>query len=511
MVFVPKREWLHHGLVFRRPMVSSRNGRFCGGMKLSVERLFMMTLLIFYLGFSWWAINLHPQTEQAMDNIPMDLPGSVETPTSRISPLYNSNNSINNHLEKLSSVDFYACCGLGHRLVRMSQAAYIARERNFSVRSFWGWCGEQNPVEVFSYLFRPYYATEVPHVRSGNQVLPFYNEVPGFRAIARNGTKSDATCPCNTDKIDSDLELYQSLRTRFRGSARMNDFVREHFVNATVVGIHVRTGNGEVGDFEQKGRDISDPDLWVHQVCTLLQGLWQLEHLKKPPIVFVATDSPSMVARFRNELTSINVPVYDLPQSERRKEGEGVLFGTSAKVYNTAENKSLIDDSTSCLQGWSDTITDMLLLSHADIVVASRPSSFVQTLPMSLAFGKPKQDRVFQEVYCEIISQSELTVNKTLGSQEEWTESDPTMQCYESYEDWCCNHSTWIKFRHTGPKGHTKVISREFVRFPQHHHIEANIEYKGLRNRTMNCQRPRRGRVGGGWKDKCLPHSWTSE
>jgi hypothetical protein len=476
-------------------------------MKFQGERLFLAILLIIYLGFSLltWKLVLH--AEHAMQAVSVDISGPVEVSDRRAtSSLYN--NSDDKILEKLASVDFYACCGVGHRLVRMSLAAYVARQRNFSLRNFWGWCGENNPVEVFSHLFRPYYSKEVANVRSVNQVLPFYNEVPGFRALVRNGPYPDGTCPCVAEKIDSDLELYQSLRTRFRGSDRVSSFVRERFANATVVGIHIRSGNGEVGDFEQKGRDIADAESWVHQVCALLQGLLQSTHLKKPPVVFVATDTPSMVARFRNEFGSINVSVYDLPQRGRRKEGGGVLFGTSDKVYNTAENKTLFDDSTSCLQGWSDTITDMLLLSYADIVVASRPSSFVQTLPMSIAFGKPEQDRILKEVFCEIISKSQEEV--TLGSKG-WIESDPTLQCYESYEDWCCNHSTWINFRHLGPKGHVKVTSREFVRFPQMDDIETKKEYKGLRNRTKTCQRPRRGRMGGGWKDKCLPHSWTPE
>ena len=159
-----------------------------------------------------------------------------------------NNQNQTNPLEDLSSVDYFACCGLGHRLVRMSLAHFVARQRNLSLRSFWGWCGERHPVEVFSYLFRPYPANEVAHVQSKHIIIPFHNEVPGFSAVVRKPTMSNLSqCRCHTDKIDADLELYLSLRRRFREASIVDDFVRHHFRNATVLGIHVRAGNGESG------------------------------------------------------------------------------------------------------------------------------------------------------------------------------------------------------------------------------------------------------------------------
>lgn len=216
-----------------------------------------------------------------------------------------------------------------------------------------------------------------------------------------------------------------------------------------------------------------------------------------------------MVARFRSEFAAIHVPVLELQQEGRRTEGSGVLFGTSDKVYNTAKNvMDHVDDHSSCLQGWMDTITDMLLLSHTDVVVAARPSSFVQTMPMSIAFGKPRNSRVMHDVYCEIIPKFEEMFDNS-EERNQWVETDPAIQCFDTYESWCCNHSTWIKFHHSGPKGHSKVISKEFVRFPPLADVGTLQNYKGIRNRTTDCGRPKRGRAGGGWKDKCLPHVWT--
>lgn len=499
------------------------------------------------------------------------------------------------NLEELSSVDYYACCGLGHRLIRMTLAAYVARQNNFTLRNFWGWCGEQQPVEVFSYLFRPVPAEEVAHFTSRNMVIPFYNEVPGFPALVRKATSTmdgnghpnnlqqqqqqqqlqsrqvrqdenphqqqptadPGSCVlCPADKVQSDLDLYSSLRDRFRHKQLVDDFVQTHFENATVIGIHVRAGNNEGGDFDQKGRGISNPDLWVKDIRDLVESqLLGGKHksgndetddksflLSKPPIIYLATDTPSMVRRFRHQFATINIPVVDLPQQGRPQEGMGVLFGESDKVHNKGdvvkqsgtddrrhhddhENKSNGDgvggdDYSSCLKGWSDTVADMLLLSHADVVIAGKPSSFVQTLPMSLAFGKPMADRKLtlkNKVYCEVIPRyrqvsSVLNGTSVNGDVDEWEETSPTMQCYGSYADWCCNYSTWIKFHYKGPKGHDKVIAKEFVRFQPT--FPAGLpsmkdHHKVMRNRTANCLRPRRGREGGGWRDKCLPHSWV--
>jgi hypothetical protein len=42
--------------------------------------------------------------------------------------------------ESASSVDYMACCGLGHRLSKLSEANYLAEQFRFGLRSFWGYC-----------------------------------------------------------------------------------------------------------------------------------------------------------------------------------------------------------------------------------------------------------------------------------------------------------------------------------------------------------------------------------
>jgi hypothetical protein len=458
-------------------------------------------------------------------------------------------------LEDLSSVDFFACCGIGHRLVRMSLAHFVAKQRNFTLRGFWGWCGEKSPVEVFSYLFRPYTADEVSHVTNRNTVIPFYNEVPGFDMLVRTNHNSPkhnshshshnnrtTACACQQDKIDSDLEFYTSLRTRFRKAPLLvvDDFVQRHFRNATVLGIHVRAGNGETGDFIAKGRTIENPETWVRHVCSLLQDF--LSHqinpttLKLyPPVLYIATDTPSMISLFRKQLQLDNnqvhiLPVLDLPQ-QRQEQGKGVFFGQALQVLNKGqEDHDADDESSACLKGWTDTLMDMLLLSHADVVIAGKPSSFSQTLPMSLAFGRQQHllhgNKKVPQSYCEIIPQykpisttktmmtttnSTWTNNSSTTTESSWQEIPPKMKCFSEYLEWCCNHATWIKFKHKH-----KVVSREFIKFQKPNQAVGGAgkvgrilkEYPQLRNRTEGCLRPKRGRAGGGLKDKCLPHEW---
>ena len=57
-------------------------------------------------------------------------------PTSTFAPTVAYKN--NSTLEDLSSVDYYACCGLGHRLIRMAAAYFVAQQSQFSFRAFLG-------------------------------------------------------------------------------------------------------------------------------------------------------------------------------------------------------------------------------------------------------------------------------------------------------------------------------------------------------------------------------------
>ena len=137
-----------------------------------------------------------------------------------------------------STVDYLACCGIGHRLVRMSAAYHLAREIQFGLRAFWGTCGG---VEIFQYLFGPQPQEDLENVTSVNQRIPANNEVFGHDT-PRKGSKN-SNCSCSQRKEFNDIRFYSSLRDRFRMRHVVDDFVRQNFHDASfIIGIHIRAG-----------------------------------------------------------------------------------------------------------------------------------------------------------------------------------------------------------------------------------------------------------------------------
>jgi hypothetical protein len=343
-----------------------------------------------------------------------------------------------------SSVDYFGCCGAGHRLSRTANAYWVARHvLNFGLRVYWRFCGT---VEVFSYLFQPQPLEELRNVTSWNRNVYFHNEIPGFVPFSRLtvGGNAKRSCKCKRDKIQSDAEFYASLRDRYRFKDQVDSFRAKHFDDAALsIGLHIRAGNNETGDFAIKGRGIERIDEWVHHVARHIVSLvdnWM--HLDKPStaeqsqrvVVYLATDTPSMLSIFRSLLlanattisktTSYSISVVEFPQN-RLKEGSGVMFGAS---------ETEIDDGNECLQSWQFIFADLMLLSHVDILVAPRSSSFTQTLPMSLVFSKRRQQ--------EQQRLSQGTSNSSSQSLPpafcEMNRNASIMHCYDTLVQWCC-------------------------------------------------------------------------
>lgn len=299
------------------------------------------------------------------------------------------------------------------------------------MRVFFGFCGHQ---EVFSYLFGPRPLNEVQildkinaGLSTGNDMniipdmyLKISNDVAGFKKITRNGRSghtNTTTCPClgaAGQRFHSDIELFTDLRgNRFQGRDKVDAFRKERFDGHTVIGLHVRAGNGEKGDFEKKNRTIEDIDQWYVSMSRLLISLSDNFQGKDPPLLFIASDTATSISRFRTALEG-KMEVVDFLQ-DRMDHGQGVLFGGMGDVNNEGDQ---------CKNGWLDSFSDMMLLSHADVLVAGRPSSFTQSLPMTLILSTPKSKRKVRKSFCEV---------------------DPyatELMCFEDLEDWCCNGKT---------------------------------------------------------------------
>jgi hypothetical protein len=101
-----------------------------------------------------------------------------------------------------------------------------------------------------------------------------------------------------------------------------------------------RAGNGEKGDFERKGRAISDDAQFVQDT---IQGIHQLLRnattrdgsVLPHPVLFIATDTPHFIQDFRTALNG-TMAVVELTQP-RREEGQGVLFGEFSQVTSKGD------------------------------------------------------------------------------------------------------------------------------------------------------------------------------
>jgi hypothetical protein len=308
------------------------------------------------------------------------------------------------------------------------------------------------------------------------------NDVPGFHKLIRDRQQCHAR---NDDKARSDYEFYINLRHRFR----LRQSVVEHYyhnhllkgTNRTVVGMHIRAGNGENGDFSIRGRNIKNLDEWLWNLSTLI-----LQQSRKQSwsnaVLFVATDTPSLINRLQSLLSqkTKKEPVIEVihRQQFRPTDGSGVLFGQQGNIEQAGAD---------CLRGWEDAITDMLLLSHADVLIAARPSSFIQGLPMSLVLGRDAASRQTTNPYCEVNSNA--------------TE----IQCFNNFTDWSCRGRTSFALH--------GIQRYEYLRIPgKLFESELSSDDPYLQKNLKIRQRPETGcnPLPAGSKQICLPYDWSN-
>jgi hypothetical protein len=326
---------------------------------------------------------------------------ATNVPTKKHTRLMEATNNEGIKLASLSSVDYEACCGLGHRLARMAAAAWTAKRFKFAMHTYWGHCGDD--TEVFQHLFGVQSKESLRHVTDTNHYMRFNNDVDGFHTLERKGL--DNECYCQNEQIHADLEFYKDLRNRFRYKKQVDEFVKKTFAGHVVLGMHISTGNGETGDVDTSG-EIDNVTDWVKEASQRIIELTKKGKWKEPPLLYIATDTPSLIDLFRSQLDGI-MPVI---VHENKADGDGIWLEKAAKED--------LDDLR-CIRGWENDVMDMILLSHVDLLIAARTSSLVQTMPMSLVFGSSKTK--VRTPKCE------LNFNAT------------SLVCSKTYLDWCCN------------------------------------------------------------------------
>ncbi|GKY96995.1 hypothetical protein MPSEU_000658300 [Mayamaea pseudoterrestris] len=366
-----------------------------------------------------------------------------------------------------SSVDYHACCGLGHRLGRLSDANYVAQRLNLGLRSFWGFCGD---LEVFYYLFGPQREHTLANVTDTGNYLRISNNVKKMNPLTRWPSDETNGCDnrhCGFDKAAMDVAFYKDLMERFRFSPHVEKFRELYFRDKTVIGVHIRAGNGEGGDFVFKGRAIQNEAIWVDNLVLQVKNM---AVSSENPVLFVATDTERMIDMLRERLVNVMDVLH--VQQRRPEEGRGIMFGEKTAVLNEGEE---------CLHGWEMSLVDMILLSHADAVIVGRPSSFTQTMPMSMQFARPKSERKIAKPYCEL--------------DPEATE----MRCYDTYSDWCCKGKTAFYM--------TQKKKEEYIHVPKVP-FDLDEHRSGIHPRTSD-----RAKCLGqhpGARQYCIPYHWGS-
>ena len=248
------------------------------------------------------------------------------------------------------------------------------------------------------------------------QHLTISNEVPGYKPYATRQLRQSILA---RSLLESNMEFYRALRNRFITSYYdlfrlfvTSDEGRKYVDRPKyiVVGLHIRAGNGEVGEFVEKERVIKNFNSWARQMVPILVRYIEGELLpanqeeigKRKPLVYVATDTPSLAGLIRQLFAENDIEVI-------------------SNFYNldkTLGPSYLIKDKR-CLKAWELQMMDMVLLSLSDVIVAGRYSSFTQTLPLTLHFSDRRSDKIGDNYsYCEL-------------------EGDATsMSCFRAYQGW---------------------------------------------------------------------------
>lgn len=239
--------------------------------------------------------------------------------------------------EKMNRIFYTGEFGLGHSLSKLS-AAYdracawkVPLQVHWGCKSFWLW-----PKG-----YRKIY---------GNRIVRMRNDVYGYHAGQDLKNSLTPVQPSQWQtKLKNDVDLFTQIRRLFAFSAPKS--WASHFV----YGIHLRHGNGEQDHFVASGRDKDALSLDI--VAQLIEAHLRKNPATKPPMLFVATDTPSLVTplhRMLKELVKKDIPLVRWTSSE------------------------------SCL----DDLRDMMLLSHVDTLIATSRSTFTQILPRALLEGE---------------------------------------------------------------------------------------------------------------------------
>ena len=399
-------------------------------------------------------------------------------------------------------VSFRGVAGLGHRLFRQSNAYHLAKGLYLdSIDIDWGWChynvedaddgdkknSSSGHADIASHMFggkaggattipiphqEPSSQRQLPMVsfpfiqaiqwkndelikrqqetsarNSKTTTLDFVNEVTHYNERQYSIAKMMRQTPKFYGKDRSDLEIYQTLVQRFQQRHPRVQYWKQklQFDNHTVIGLHVRQGNGEKGDFRSKGRGIQglSEDEWISNLARLLLNFTATttdttnnhNAYSKPPMIFLASDSSNathFVEQLQQDLNraahslsaSMTIPHVVTVQQPRIPDGKGVSY------------QYIFDSKESCLEGWVAQMTDMILLAESDVVVAGQYSSFTQCIPLSYQFAKATARRAKE------VNNTTKNAFPSTGLFCNVGRQATLMECFDDFGEWMMGRSS---------------------------------------------------------------------
>lgn len=256
--------------------------------------------------------------------------------------------------------------------------------------------------------------TYVPNNSTQNEYyrVEIINEVPGYTRAAPKNLKNYLEHDLY-GREETDAHFYRQLMMYFENEhrARIQEIVNQtKFDQHTVLGLHVRAGNGEKGQFARH-RQVTNLDLWLQNVGQLFcEYSMEYSHLLEeyPLMIYLGTDTSSVIDQLQSILKNLTIshncseiPVVTTEQ-ERMEAGTGVSYGPQGVGGK---------DSELCYERWVSMLLDMYFISRSNTVVAGQYSSFSKAAPFTLAtrkaqFYKTNPDapraRPFSNFYCEV-------------------------------------------------------------------------------------------------------------
>jgi hypothetical protein len=275
--------------------------------------------------------------------------------------------------------------GLGHRLSKLAAVHHLALQAGNVglLEVYWGHCKGVPKLpewEIFQSLFgdatiaiattKEDSAFKQQQQQQAKRVL-IKNDCAGYYAGQdyKNNQLPISLSNAWQQKLNADAHLFSVLLERFRSKHNDSTLVN-NWTDYYTIGLHIRAGNGEQNHFVQAQRARGGDHL--REYCASVLQLIQQQLLvgssnSKPPALFLATDTPGVIAIVQSYFGNV-MPVWTVPQ-ERLDRGVG---------YHEWKH------GRQCLNGWKASMTDMILLADCSVVVAAMRSTFTQILPRSV-------------------------------------------------------------------------------------------------------------------------------